>query len=273
MNTPTQPQINVKEEPFTPFGSTTDWRVMVGIAITVVWFLAIGGYVSVQVGWAKIEGVPLDVLGQFLEGSFAPLAFLWFVLAFFSQQKELAQNTAALKMQYVEVQKSAEQAVIQSQAIQASEQHARRESFLRIAESVKDQLGVIMGFLYLSSQAAGPLGLVNEDRISELWSRMGHNDPEVFSRALLEVSFANGINYSYKLLYGTPVRTRHCQNFIFNFERMLRAAQACDEDGMIHDALLGSAHGYIYNRMINYRDHPPEGFTYGVYDFDPDLID
>ncbi|HKI73018.1 MAG TPA: hypothetical protein VJ998_00115 [Pseudomonadales bacterium] len=265
--------INVKERPFSPFHENRDWRVLLGVVVTVVWFLAIGGYVSAQVGWTKIEAVPLDVLGQFLEGAFAPLAFLWFVLAFFSQQQELAQNTAALKMQYVEVQKSAEQAVIQSEAIRASEQHARRESFLRIAESVKEQLGVILGFLYLSSQAAGPLGRVSQERIGELWSRMGHNDPEVFSRALLQIIFGQGEKYGYRVLYGTAVRTRHSENFIYNFERMLRAAEACDEDGMIHDSLLGSAHGYVYRRMVDVRDHPPEGFTYGVYDFDPDVID
>lgn len=212
-------------------------------------------------------------MGQFLEGAFAPLAFLWFVLAFFSQQKELAQNTEALHMQYIEVQKSAEQAAIQSEAIRASEQHARRESFLRVAESVKLQLGVIIGFLYLSSQARAVRGDIGDARIAELWSKMGQNDPEVFSRALLQVGFSHGPRYGYKLLYGTAVRTRHSENFIFNFERLLRAAEQCDEDGMIRDSLLGSAHGYIFRRMVESRDAPPAGITYGVYDFDPDIID
>ncbi len=54
------------------------------------------------------------------------------------------QNTNAIKMQYVEIQKSAAQSEIQSKAIKASELHARKESFLRIAESVKQQLGFIM---------------------------------------------------------------------------------------------------------------------------------
>jgi len=262
----------VKERPFSAFAGHSDWRVWLGVIVTLLWLLMLGTYVSAQVGWTKVEQVPLDVVGQFLEGSFAPLAFLWFVLAFFSQQQELAQNTAALKMQYVEVQKSAEQAVIQSEAIRASEEHARKESFLRIADSVKVQLGVIMGFLYLSSQAA-TRGKVADAKIAQLWSAMSQNDPEVFSRSMLQLQFLHGERYAYKLFYGTPIRTRHCANFIFNFERLIRVAEDCDDDGMIRDSLLGTPHGYVYNRMIAYRDNPPPGFSYGVYDFDPDSFD
>lgn len=269
-DTSTQP---VHEEPFTPFGNDSDWRVWFGVVISVFWIAMLGIYVSAQVGWRSIGDIHIDILGGFLEGAFAPLAFLWFVLAYFSQQKELAQNTAAIKMQYVEIQKSAEQAVIQSEAIRASELHARKESFLRIAESVKQQLGVIVGFLYLSSQAAQNTGVVSDQKIAGLWSAMSQNDPEVFTRSMLQLHFLHGENYSYKLMYGTPIRTRHCENFIFNFERLIRLAEGCDEDNMIRDSLLGSAHGYIYKRMIGFRDQPPAGFRYGVYDFDPDSTD
>ncbi len=42
---------------------------------------------------------------------------------------------------------------------------------------------------------------------------------------------------------------------------------------MIFDSLLGSAHGYVYKRMLKFRDDPPAGYTYGTYDFDPDEIE
>ena len=273
METEATRTVPAAEQSLGPLTSDTDWRVVLGIVVTFVWFATVGLYISAQVGWTRIEQVPMDSMGQFLEGAFAPLAFLWFVLAFFSQQQELAQNTTALKMQYIEVQKSAEQAAIQSEAIRASEQHARRESFLRVAESVKQQLGVIVGFLYLSSQARNVRADGGDTRIAELWSKMSQNDPEVFSRALLQVGFMHDENYGYKLLYGTPVRSRHSENFIFSFERLVRAAEQCDEDGMIRDSLLGSAHGYLYRQMVDRRDSPPAGFTYGVYDFDPDTTD
>ena len=257
-----------------PFGhAPVDWRVFLATAITFLWLILIGWYVSRSIGWANIASAPMEIVGTFLEGAFAPLAFLWLVVGYFLQKKELMQNTDAIKMQYVEIQKSADQAVIQSEAIRAQEVHSRRQSFLQIAESVKQQLGAIAAFLFLSSQGATSSGVVTEERIGELWGSLNNTDPEGFSRSMLQLRFQQGTNYAFKLLYGTPIRTRHCENFIFNFERLLKAAEDSDADFMIRDALMGSAHGRLYLWMIDYRENPPPGFTYGVYDFDPDTIE
>jgi hypothetical protein len=265
---------HVKEEPFSLFAENApDWRIWFGLSVTVLWLIVLSIYISGSIGWANLSSSPIATVGNFLEGAFAPLAFLWLVIGYFLQKKELAQNTQAIKLQYVEIQKSATQAAIQSEAISATELHARRESFLRIAESVKQQLGAIMGFLFISSQGASGSGLVSSEKMSEIWSKMSQNDPEIFSRNMLELQFRYGAGYAYKVLFGTLVRTRHSENFIFNFERLLRAAAACDEDRMIYDSVIGSAHGYIYSRLIQLRDEPPEGFSFGVYDFNPDSIE
>ncbi len=101
---------------------------------------------------------------------------------------------------------------------------------------------------------------------------MSQNDPEVFTRSMLQLQFLHGPRYAYKLMYCTPIRTRHSENFVFNFERLIRVAEDCDDDHMIRDALLGSANGRMYQRMIEFRENPPEGFRFGVYDFDPDSL-
>jgi hypothetical protein len=44
-------------------------------------------------------------LGRFLEGTFAPLVFLWLVMGYFLQQKELSENTTAIQKQHIEIQK------------------------------------------------------------------------------------------------------------------------------------------------------------------------
>lgn len=253
--------------------SGTDWRIWLGIVVTGVWILVLAIYISSSVGWFNLATVPIDTLGGFLEGSFAPLAFLWFVLAYFSQQKELAHNTEALRMQSLEMQRSVEQAAIQATAISESERHARREAFLRIQDPVKAQLGLILGFLFISSQGANATGSVPSEKISKLWHMNAQQDTEVFSRQLLELSYLHGDRYAYKLFWGTPIRKKHSDNFIFSFERLLAAAADCDTNGMIADAVAGSGHGYVYERMIELRATPPEGMTFGVYDFDPDTID
>ena len=266
--------VRSREMPFRIFDSNLpDWRIWLGVSVTTFWLITLSIYVSGTIGWGNIGQAPIEQLGSFLEGAFAPLAFLWLVIGYFLQQKELIQNTNAIKMQYVEIQKSAAQAEIQSMAIKASEVHARKESFLRIAESVKQQLGFIMGFLFLSSQGRGGSGDVSDEQIGRMWSAMSQIYPEIYSRSMMQIHFRHGERYAYKLFYGTAIRTRHSENFIFNFERLINAAEECDDDGMIRDSLLGSAHGFIFNRMIAFKESPPSGFTYGNFDFDPDSFD
>ena len=60
----------------------------------------------------------LGVIGNFLEGAFAPLAFLWLVLGLFMQQRELSNNTEMLR-------RTSEQSEKQTQAIAATEMNAR----------------------------------------------------------------------------------------------------------------------------------------------------
>lgn len=116
----------VKEEPFNIYAATApDWRVWLGLALTIVWLLLLSFYIAGTVGWVNVASAPINIVGNFLEGAFAPLAFLWLVIGYFLQKKEITQNTAAIKMQYVEIQKTADQAVMQTEAIAASEQHAR----------------------------------------------------------------------------------------------------------------------------------------------------
>lgn len=47
--------------------------------------------------------------GDFLAGAFSPVAFLWLVLGFIQQQRELQQNTDALKLQADELKNSVDQ--------------------------------------------------------------------------------------------------------------------------------------------------------------------
>ena len=268
-------QPSAHEEPFRLPGNTSnpDWRIWLGVTLTATWLLTLSLYIGNTVGWINMPNAPIEQVGNFLEGAFAPLAFLWLVIGYFLQKKELMQNTDAIKMQYVEIQKSANQAVIQSEAIRASESHVRKQSFLQIADAVKQQLGGIAAFLFLSSQGGSDSGAVTQEQIGELWGSLNNKDPEGFSRSLLQLSFVHGERYGYKLMYGTEIRTKHCDAFIFNFERLLDEAQSCDDTGLINDALLGMAHGHLYQRMMLYRKSPPAGFTFGVYDFDPDSMD
>lgn len=236
-----------------------DWRIWLGLFLTAAWLVIGALYVEVSIGWASVDRQPADVIGSFLEGAFAPLAFLWLVIGYFLQHKSLTQNTEALQMQFQEIQRSAEQAVRQTETIAASERHARQETFLRIAGQVRQQLGAILGLLFMSSQGSAGNGNVPNSEMDQHWSDLYKGDPEIFARLLLTTHVTlTDPSERFELFYGTEIRARHSNNFIFTLERLLERAREADIDGILEDLVVGSAHGFVYKLALAYRAQAPE---------------
>jgi hypothetical protein len=231
------------------FVSDRDWRIWFGLVITFIW---IGGglmFVISSVQADPEQGLTLGVIGNFLEGAFAPLAFLWLVLGLFMQQRELANNTEMLR-------RTSEQSEKQTQAIAATEMNARQETFFKIAESVKHQLGGITGMLFAGG--LGPVGSnrYSRDEIADMFQKASSGDTEIFARELMSMEYLEegGIG---SLLYDTEIRRRHTRNYRRTYERLRELARGCDVDGIIVDSLNQSGFGLLYRRMIEYT---PEGF-------------
>lgn len=239
--------------------ASANWRIWLGLGLTAGWLVLGLVYINAVIGWSKFAFLPADRLGNFLEGAFAPLAFLWLVIGYFLQKKELEQNTQALRAQANEIQRQSEQAVIQSEKLTASEMHARQEGFLQVARLVRDQLGTISGLLFLSSQGAAGDGAVTPEEMSRLFAQRAAQDAELFSRRLLElhVSWSHDPAAQYALFYGTPTRARHSNNFIFTFERLMRRAEEVDPDFIIRDSLGTSSHGLCYRLAKRHRAEAP----------------
>ncbi|MEM7000983.1 MAG: hypothetical protein AAF529_09355 [Pseudomonadota bacterium] len=232
-----------------------NWRIQLGLGLTILWIGLGVTYISLNLGWGAFVSQPPEQMGNFLEGAFAPLAFLWLVIGYFLQQKELEQNTEALRAQATEIQRSAEQAVIQTENLAASEIHQRQEAFLQIAASVRGQLGSVAGLLFLSSQGSNNTDI----EIANLFGAMGNNDVEVFSRRLLSLHLGmDDPQAQFDLFYGTEVRARHTNNFIFTFERLMRRASEVDMENMILDSLSASGHGFLYRILKRHQANAPE---------------
>ena len=222
-----------------------DWRIWLGLVITIAW---VGGgiwYLGQISETAPTQNFSLEAVGSFLEGAFAPLAFLWLVIGLFIQQQELANNTEALR-------KTSEQSEMQTQAIAATEMNARQETFFKIAESVKHQLGGISGMLLISGLGPVGSGRISRDQMDDLFTQSAGGDCEVFARMFISMDFSEEGGLP-KLLYGTRIRTKHSSNFIRTFERLRRLAQNCDVDGIIEDSLMQNAFGLLYRRMQEHR--------------------
>lgn len=221
-----------------------DWRLSFGLAATAVWLVLGFLYISNVVGWSEFVAQNAPALGSFLEGAFAPLAFLWLVVGFFLQQRQLAENTDAVRLQYLEMRRSAEQAEIQARAIAANEVHVRQDMFIKTAETVKEQLGYISGFLCLSYDDEVNGELVGGDS-AEMFRQLGTGDPAVFSRRIITYIFRRP-ELRGDFFYGSEIRSRHSRRFMEIFERLLAAGEESDPRGFLRDALHDSSHGRLY---------------------------
>ena len=239
-----------------------DRRILLGLALTALWLALALAYIGAGVGWREFLQLPPGEIGSLLEGVVSPLAFLWLVLGLFLQQSELAQNSRVLALQSEALQKSAEQAEIQARAIHANELHARQDTFVDLYAMVNRQLGVTSALLWMSSQQQGLGGQVSVEDAGEYWKQLCSGDSEIFTRHMLRLGATLPVAEAFPLFFGTPVRTRHSESFIANFDRLLRNAAACDPDGLICDAILGNGSGRLYQLMTRIRDNPPEGAVF-----------
>ncbi len=222
-----------------------DWRINLGLAITGIWLLLGVGYITINMDWQEFAVTPIATMGAFLEGAFAPLAFLWLVIGLFIQQTVLAQNNRELSYSNVVSARQAE-------AMAANERNVRQDTFFKIAETTRRQLGGISGLLLQNSKGEQGDGSIPESEFMEMWHQYATGDFEIFSRRFLMLA-GRGEKLQ-PLFYGTQIRTTYTENFIMSFDRMLKLARECDVNGIITDAQLYSAHGLLSARM---RDvHP-----------------
>lgn len=220
----------------------SDWRILFALILTFLWFVFLIVYIARNVGWGSFIDLPIEEMGAFLEGAFAFLAFLWLVIGLFIQQSVLAQNNEELRRNNLNSEK-------QTQAIAATELNARQETFFKIADGTRRQLGAISGMLFISSH--GPVGdsSYSSEQLAEIWKQFASGDFEVFSRMFLNLQVTLENEQMQELFFGTEIRKRHSENFIVGFDRILKLAQECDMDNIITDSLIYSAHGLLNVRM------------------------
>ena len=167
----------------------------------------------------------------------------------FIQQRELARHAEELR-------RTSEQSEKQTIAIAATEMNARQETFFKIAENVKHQLGGISGMLFMSGLGPVGSGRFNREAMDEMFRGAANGDHEIFARQFLTMDYLHEGGLP-ELLYGTEIRRSHTRNFRRTFKRLLALAQSCDVDGIIIDALKHTSFGLLHRRM---RVHMPDDF-------------
>lgn len=218
-----------------PERTKLDWRVVFGIVVTSIWLLLGAAYLTRQVGLMDFVDLPTGEIGSFLEGAFAPLAFLWLVIGHFMQQAEISANTKAMQNQ--------------EQSSKRQELHSRRNGYFKLLTLVQEQLSAIAGFHYISVCGETGTGEVSRDDYTAMRNESASGDSALFVREMVSLAVRNVDDNEAieEIFFGTDIRTRHSKNFEQTFDKLLKSAKAVDQDDMVVNALLyGSAWGMLY---------------------------
>jgi hypothetical protein len=232
---------------------TMDWRVTFGLTVTLLWIGAGLAYLLVMVGEEKFIQLPTADIGNFLEGAFAPLAFLWLVIGLFMQQKEISANTRAIKLQ--------------EQSARRLELHSRQDSYFKLLTLVQDQLGAIAGFHFMSICGPTGTGEISSLEFTEQRTHAASGDHAWFIRKMIALVAGDIGNHDkmQEIFFSTAVRTRHTENYSRTFKKLLDAARAVDTDDMVTDALLnGSAAGLLYRIILHVKGDIQLDMTLGA---------
>ncbi len=230
-----------------------DWRIWFGLVVTFFWISGGIWFVALSASRDPNQAFTLEAIGGFLEGAFAPLAFLWLVLGLFIQQRELTRNTEALRL-------TVEQSEKQTVAIAATEMNARQETFFKIADNVKHQLAGISGMLFMSGLGPVGSGRFSRDEMDDYFKSAANGDCEIFARQFMTIDFLEEGGLE-ALFYETEIRRKHTQNYRRTFSRILKLAEGCDVDGIITDSLRQSAFGMLNQRMKTYQPASAESVS------------
>ncbi len=227
------------------------WLIWLGVVVTTLWLGSGVVYIGLFGGWHTLFGDGSDGIGGFLEGFFAPLAFLWLVIGLFVQQRELASNTEVLRRTNVNSEK-------QTEVLAATELRARQSAFFQIAENVRRQSGNLAGIIISSLRNKNGQQLFSDEEMVQHWIDHQHGQYERFTALLSlpdERFVKEGLEYA-EIFFGTKERQEYSAEYIKSFRGLIQIARDCDEEGTIVRTITQTPHGHVYGSMINHITPP-----------------
>jgi hypothetical protein len=187
-----------------------------------------------------------EAIGDFVSGVAETLAFLWLVLGYFQQGTELRLQREQLALQKLELEKLANETKRQSSAVEANELHARRDTFLRIAEMIiEEQITLATRIVILM---AGGVLLAEAPR----WIGEGRRNV-YFIQAWLCIK-SEPEKYRAGVLKDADL-SRAATRFISNFEYLVRQSDAADPKGQLRGFFEDSPMGTLYAGMSFLSGH------------------
>lgn len=151
------------------------------IIFTIIYFLVLNRFFDVS--FDKIKTLQPNELGDFLAGTFSPLAFLFLILGYLQTNKSLGQNTETISQQAIALQQQAESLKQQAKALdtQIAELKLSNESYIRQVEemekSVETQQNMFLLALKQFEKNLEDERRLNSPRIKLLAENYKHRKP------------------------------------------------------------------------------------------------
>jgi hypothetical protein len=185
---------------------------VVGGAVTGIYLLC----VAILVYWkrATLPVLELNAIGDFLAGVFGPIAFLWLVLGYLQQGRELKLSSDALQLQAQELKNSVDQ---QKELVAVSREQVEAE--LQNMRSAREQRARTIRPLFVATRNGG--------------SHSGNRHELEFSIQNLGFSVTN-VNFGF---FGSLAKLSQNKHLVENKEIVRFKIEFDGSDGEIGDAL------------------------------------
>ena len=208
-----------------------------GFGFSTIWVCLSAWYFSSFIGLDNFLSLLPNEIGEFFAGLFAPLFFIWLIVGYFQQNKELRLNNRVLRQQAEELRRSVEQADRQAQAISANELHARRDTFLRVAELTIDELNSMAIDLCRR--------LANSTVMESTFDKLKSGEKDAFFKPLIHYFVRGSHVTTIQTLKGFMNWPEILGRFCSKFQRLLDEAQECDPNGHLLEHFNNSAIGKL----------------------------
>jgi len=117
--------------------NNSKFQYWIFIFIAFIYFLILYHFFGVTLG--KVKALPANELGDFLAGTFSPLAFIFLILGYLQNNRNIEQNTGAITQQAIALQQQAESLKMQAQELQISNQALQAQA-IELRNSVQQQM-------------------------------------------------------------------------------------------------------------------------------------
>lgn len=194
--------------------------LILAVALTTLWLLAVGAYINVHGGFAGLQQLaPLELI-NLIAAAGAPLAVLWLIAALLEQRRAVEIFARKLGELAQQNRQSLQQAETQARTLlQLQAQGARTQAMETRQLALQDMAAS-------AAVLAERLGVMSREASAAAWMRYGAGDVNVFVQAFLNfsVSHPDIASRMAEAVSRDAVAGAALATFVRRYERLLAAS-------------------------------------------------